>query len=102
MKYKVLITQGDFLEPQDFVEKYSKKGVEAVVENVEFEGTDNVHTSGYTVRNLMSFHFPSLSDEIRDIFYREDLRGECFGVYFVEDENLETELYTEEDFEWWA
>lgn len=101
-KYKILITQADFLTPTEFIERYSKKGVEAVAEDVEFEGTDEVHTSGYTIRELKSSDFNSLSDEIKTIFFEEGLRGECFGVVLKEETSFSKEIFTETDFDWWS
>jgi hypothetical protein len=97
--YKISITQADFLSPEQFIKTHTKDNIEVVVEDVEFEGTEDVHTSGYTVRTLLSSDFNSLSDEIEGIFNTEYLRGECFGVYL---KNGTKEVFTEMDFDWWS
>ena len=97
-KYKILITQADFLSPEKFIETYTQYNVKVVVEDVENEGTNEVHTSGYTERKLRGKTFEAISKEIEEIYLKENLRGECLGVYLDTDENLEEELFTEDDF----
>ena len=97
--YKVLITQGDFLTPEEFKKKYSTDEVQAFVENVEFEGTNNVHTTGYTMRKLQGTDFGSISEEIERIFRVEYLRGESLGVFNEDETDYRNEIYTEEDFD---
>lgn len=97
-KYKVIITQADFLSPEKFIERYTQGNVKVVVEDVENEGTNEVHTSGYTERKLEGNNFEAISKEIEEIYFKEDLRGECLGVYLDTDENLEEEIFTEFDF----
>ncbi len=99
--YKVIITRGDFLSPKEFIKKYSTKDIKAVVENVEFEGTDEVHTSGYTLRDLTGRHFTEIYKELKTIYIEEDLRGECMGVYLQSDEGFKNEVFTEDDFYFW-
>lgn len=96
--YKVIITQGDFLNPEKFIERYTQHNVKVVVEDVENEGTDEVHTSGYTERKLKGKDFKSISKEIESIYFKEDLRGECLGVYLDTDNELDNEIFTESDF----
>ena len=96
--YKVIITQADFLSPIEFQKKYSKEGVRAVIEDVAFEGTEDVLTNGYTERKLKGLEYNSIAKEIEQIYREEDLRGECLGVYSDDDIFLKEELFTEDDF----
>lgn len=96
--YKVIITLGDFLSPKEFIERYTQNGIKVIIEDIEAEGTDDVHTSGYTERKLKSKDKQAISKELQEIYIKESLRGECLGVYLDTDDDLENEIFTENDF----
>jgi hypothetical protein len=96
MKYKLAITFSGLGTEEEVTKQYSKEGVNRIFDfdTSEFVGTEDEHHSGTFYEIIETDNLKSF---MKNYIKENNMYGECFGVYDIEDNENITELLTEDD-----
>jgi len=77
--FKILITISEFGNLAKFYKTYAKGNREIIVENIEFEGTDEQHNTGL-LEETITCKPSELKEKIQEFVNKNSFRQECFSV----------------------